>query len=187
MRGWRGLLAVAISLGALVVGTLPAAAAGATVNATTSTKYGTILTTSSGMTLYWHANDPVNGSVCTGTCATYWPPLTVTGAPTAGAGVTGKLTTFTDPAGKTQVAYNGHALYTFLPDKAAGQVNGDLKNAFGGIWYVTTVNVAAATSAPAATSATLPKTGTSPWSYAGGGLLILAGLGLLIRRRPRVG
>lgn len=203
MRGWRGLLAVALSVGALVVGTLPASAAGATVMAASNAKLGTILTNSSGMTLYWHATDPANGSACTGACATYWPPLTVTGTPTAGTGVTGKLTTFKNPEGQMQVAYNGHALYTFVADKAAGDTVGNLKNGFGGLWYAATVDVAMAGSAPAATAGTaststaststasasthLPKTGTSPWTCVGGGLLILGGLGLLIRRRARVG
>lgn len=186
-------MAVALSVGALVVGTLSASAAGATVMAASNAKLGTILTNSSGMTLYWHASDPANGSTCTGACATYWPPLTVTGTPTAGTGVTGKLTTFKNPEGQMQVAYNGHALYTFVADKAAGDVVGNLKNGFGGLWHAATVDVAMAGSAPAGSastttaSATLPKTGTSPWSYAGGALLILGGLGLLIRRRAHAG
>jgi LPXTG-motif cell wall-anchored protein len=184
MRRWRALLTVVLCLGALVAGTLPAAAQGSTIETATNATLGTILTNSAGMTLYYRTSDPPGGSTCTGACAKAWPALTVTGAPTAASGVTGALTTFTNPAGQTQVASNGHALYTFAGDSKPGDTKGQ---GIAKVWFVATPTLAAATSAPAAASATLPKTGTSPWSYAGGALLILGGLGLLIRRRPRVG
>ena len=38
-----------------------------------------ILTNSSGMTLYTHANDPQDQSLCTAPCTTNWPPAAVTG------------------------------------------------------------------------------------------------------------
>src|SRR5919109_292810 len=62
--------------------------------------------------------------ICSGSCLTKWPPLLDnSGAkPTAGAGVTGKLTTFQSPSG-TQVAYNGLPLYTF-PGDSAGKASG---------------------------------------------------------------
>ncbi len=65
---------------------------GSTVNMTTIN--GTaVLTNSAGKTLYWFAPDTSTTSKCTGSCATYWPP--VTGPVTAGSGVTGTLGTIT--------------------------------------------------------------------------------------------
>ena len=37
-------------------------------------------------------------------------------------------------AGKLQVTYNRHPLYTFKLDKKAGQKNGEELNDFGGVW-----------------------------------------------------
>ncbi|HVB10632.1 MAG TPA: LPXTG cell wall anchor domain-containing protein [Bacillota bacterium] len=177
VRGWRLLATVALCLGTLVMATLPAAAQGNTIETATSATMGTILTNGSGMTLYYRTNDPAGGSTCTGACAKAWPALTATGAATMASGVTGKVTTFTNPAGATQVAYNGHALYTFAGDSKPGDTKGD---GVANVWHVATVSLAAA--APAAA---LPKTGTSPFDFVGGALLILGGLALLWRRPVR--
>jgi predicted lipoprotein with Yx(FWY)xxD motif len=67
-------------------------------------------------------------SNCTGGCATTWPPLTVTGTPTAGTGVTGKLATITRDDGSTQVTYNGLPLYFFSGDTAPGDGKGVYTN-----------------------------------------------------------
>jgi Secreted repeat of unknown function len=50
-----------------------------------------VLTNVGGFTLYWFAPDTAARSACYGTCAGYWPP--VTGTPSAGPGITGKLGT----------------------------------------------------------------------------------------------
>jgi predicted lipoprotein with Yx(FWY)xxD motif len=66
-----------------------------------TTKIGgvTVLTNAKGLILYWFAPDTATASKCTGSCATYWPP--VTGTPRAGPGVTGKLGTIKRPDGGT--------------------------------------------------------------------------------------
>ena len=57
--------------------------------------------------------------------------------PVAGAGVTGTLATFTrSDDGKTQVSYNGAALYYFAGDSAAGQANGQGSDGFGAKWWI---------------------------------------------------
>jgi hypothetical protein len=40
--------------------------------------------------------------------------------------------------GRAQVTYNGHPLYLFLGDQAAGDTNGQGSTAFGGSWDVLT-------------------------------------------------
>jgi predicted lipoprotein with Yx(FWY)xxD motif len=92
------------------------------------------LADSTGKTLYLFAADAPGKSVCTGQCAAFWPPLT--GTVTAGAGVSGKLTTFQRSDGGSQAVINGHPLYTFTLDKAPGQTAGEGLNENGGLWYV---------------------------------------------------
>ncbi len=93
-----------------------------------STKIGTVLTDSTGLTLYTFASDAAGAttSACTGSCATAWPPLTATGTPTAGSGVPGTLATI----GGGQVTWNGHPLYRWMGDKAPGDTTGDGVNGF---------------------------------------------------------
>jgi len=117
-----------------------------------------VVTDAQGMTLYWFVPDTSTASKCTGSCATYWPP--VTGTVTAGSGVTGTLGTITRPDGTTQATYDGHPLYTYVGDTAPGQAKGNGKNLSGGVWYEMTV------------SGAKPATGTSgstPTSTGGGG------------------
>src|ERR1700749_4142273 len=97
----------------------PAAAAGGGVTLMTAQIDGvTVLTNANGRTLYLFAPDTPQTSACTGACAGYWPP--VTGSPEAGPGVTGKLGTIKRPGGATQATYDGHPLYTYIGDSAAG-------------------------------------------------------------------
>ena len=112
----------------------PAAAAGTGVTLKTATIGGvTVLTNAKGFTLYWFAPDTPSTSECTGSCAAYWPP--VTGNPTAGPGVTGRLGTIKRPGGTEQATYDGHPLYTYIGDSARGQANGNKIDLNGGYWY----------------------------------------------------
>ena len=101
----------------------------------------TVLTTAKGLTVYWFAPDTPARSTCYGTCAGYWPP--VTGTPSAGPGVTGKLGTIKRSDGTTQATYNGHPLYTYAGDTAPGQAFGNNLNLNGGLWHAVTVPGAA--------------------------------------------
>ncbi|HEY3071701.1 MAG TPA: hypothetical protein VGJ46_02700, partial [Candidatus Limnocylindrales bacterium] len=87
-----------------------------------------------GKTLYVFKQDTANTSNCSGSCAQTWPPFTLeTGEKVAaGAGVSGKLTTFARADGTMQVAYNGAPLYYYAPDQKAGDVMGQGK---GGVWF----------------------------------------------------
>jgi predicted lipoprotein with Yx(FWY)xxD motif len=105
---------------------------------TTSVGGVTVLTNAAGRTLYSFAPDTATKSVCNGSCAAYWPP--VSGPLKAGAGVTGKLSTITRANGSTQEVYNGHPLYTYIGDTGPGQANGNNLNLNGGLWKVVPVS-----------------------------------------------
>jgi predicted lipoprotein with Yx(FWY)xxD motif len=107
---------------------------GDTVQAAHDATYGAILTDAQGHTLYQFDQDHGTTSSCTASCASTWPALTVTGSATAGTGVDASLLgTAKQPNGTTQVTYNGHLLYAFSGDTAAGQTNGE---GIGGIWFI---------------------------------------------------
>jgi predicted lipoprotein with Yx(FWY)xxD motif len=126
-------------------------------NALVVGKTEAILTTATGLPLYYYAADTAGTSLVAGQLAVLWPPLT-SAAPTA-AGLSGKLTVIHDTHG-SQVTYNGHPLYTFAYD-LPGQVNGqDFQN-----FFVVTPGIA-----PVATSPASP--GTVPAAPPGGGYVV---------------
>jgi predicted lipoprotein with Yx(FWY)xxD motif len=139
----------------------------ATVTAATVSGIGTVLTNSSGMTLYSPAQE-ANGSIkCTGSCTSFWFPLTVAkGAkPSAGSSVTGTLATIQLPSGGgTQVTYDGKPLYTFKLDTAAGQDHGNnYTDHFGGqtfTWHALTVSGTDAAATPSSSSSSSSTSGS---------------------------
>jgi predicted lipoprotein with Yx(FWY)xxD motif len=122
-----------------------------------------VLTNASGKTLYWFVPDTSTTSKCTGTCATFWPP--VTGPVTAGSGVTGTLGTITRSDGSTQATYDGHPLYTFAGDTAAGQAKGNGLNEQGGVWYEMEVSGATPAAQPAAGATSTATSGGGGYGY----------------------
>jgi predicted lipoprotein with Yx(FWY)xxD motif len=136
-----------------------APAAGGTALAVRTIGSQQVVTNSAGKTLYWFAPDTSTTSKCTGSCATYWPP--VKGPVTAGSGVTGTLATITRSDGTTQATYDGHPLYTYVGDTAPGQAKGNGLNLSGGLWYEMTVSGAT----PAAGAAASASASTSKGGY----------------------
>ena len=109
------------------------AAAAATVSVRSS-PYGKILVNSSGLTLYMYTHDTRHVSVCTEACARVWPPAIAAGTPTAAGGVSrAKLTTIKRSDHRTQLAYDGHPLYTFSEDTRKRQAGGE---DFLGAWFM---------------------------------------------------
>ena len=97
---------------------------------------GKIIVDAKGRTVYLFEKDTGPTSTCSGACAGDWPPVTTTGKPTAGSGVTGSMLATTKRSdGTTQVVYNGHPLYRYIGDQKAGDTNGQNVNAFGAAWY----------------------------------------------------
>jgi predicted lipoprotein with Yx(FWY)xxD motif len=138
-RAVAGISAAALALlgisVALAGGPAPAQAPASASSALRTARIDgvTVLTNSTGFTLYWFAPDTPTRSNCNGVCAGYWPA--VTGTLSAGPGVTGTLGTITRSDGATQATYNGHPLYTYVGDTAPGQAFGDNLNLNGGLWH----------------------------------------------------
>ncbi len=164
--GWAGAALIAVALAVTACGTGSAGGAygtpagGSTTSGsqampaspssgpaaalkTETTRAGTVLASSHGLTLYYYGEDkPGSGkSACTGGCATAWPPL---GAPVkapAGVHLPGPLGMITRPGGARQVTLNGHPLYFYAGDKAPGQAAG---NGIEGSWHVIKIHATAA-------------------------------------------
>jgi predicted lipoprotein with Yx(FWY)xxD motif len=148
-------------------GTQPGGA-GITISSRQVSGVGTVLTDQSGKTLYTPEQE-ANGTIkCTGSCTSFWFPVTVAngGTPHAGSGLTGKLASIQRPDGSTQVTYNGEPLYTFKLDSGPGQAHGnDFTDSFGGqsfVWHAATASGAAPAPAPSSNPASGPN-------YQGGG------------------
>ena len=104
-------------------------------------KPGTVLVNGEGLTLYMFVPDKRVKVTCKGTCAVVWPPLLLpkgARAQAAGKAEARLLRSDPDPAGGRVVTYNGWPLYTYVGDRAPGQVSGQALNLNGGLWYVLT-------------------------------------------------
>ena len=173
--GVAGLAALALTVSACAssasssptAASTPAAPASAPASSASAASGGTtltvktiggqqVLTNPAGFTLYWFVPDTSTTSKCTGSCATYWPP--VKGPATAGSGVTGTLGTITRSDGSTQATYDGHPLYTYVAD-SPGTAKGEGLNLSGGVWYEMTASGATPAAGAAATTSTKASTG----------------------------
>lgn len=113
------------------------AAAGATVELR-ETALGKVLVNSAGFTVFEFTKDKKNKDACVtiSGCTEVWPPLEVTGTPTAGTGVNGKmLKTIKLPSGASQVTYDGRPLYLYVGDSGPGETSYVGAKEFGGTWY----------------------------------------------------
>ncbi len=144
--------------GAVTAGTTGSGSA--SVKAASVGSLGTVLVNPSGMTLYRYTPDGTNKSVCTGGCASLWPPLTVpTGATTAtgGSGIpSSDLGIIMRTDGSHQVTYKGMPLYTYTGDTKAGDATGQ---GLDGIWFVVKAPSAASTPATQSPSTTAKSSG----------------------------
>jgi predicted lipoprotein with Yx(FWY)xxD motif len=110
------------------------ATSGATVQTTDNADFGTILTDADGRTLYLFEQDQGTTTACTTGCSSTWPALTADGKPTAGDGVDASLLgTAKQADGTVQVTYDGHLVYRYSGDAAAGDTNGE---GISGVWFV---------------------------------------------------
>lgn len=124
-----------------------------TVTVASKGTVGAVLSDAQGTTLYRYTPDTPGVSVCTGGCATSWPPLTLPAGvtkPVAGPGVT-NLGTTKRADGSLQVTYMGMPLYRFVGDTSRTDATGQ---GLGGTWYVlkASASTPATPAAPTTTS-----------------------------------
>ena len=131
----------AIPLVAIVVLVVGVATAYATTQSTRarlgvrSTSIGRVLTDQRGRTLYLFMKDTRRSSMCSGSCASFWPPLVTNGKPHWVKGVKAPLIgTIRPKPGVVQVTYAGHPLYRYALDSRPGQTFYVNVSQFGGRW-----------------------------------------------------
>jgi len=94
---------------------------------------GTVLANGAGLTLYHNTKETGGKIVCTGGCASFWPPVLVMGSLPQDTGmVEGTFGTIMRPDGSTQLTINGMPLYTYSGDSASGQATGQ---GIQGVWF----------------------------------------------------
>ena len=158
----RGVPLVLLALAGVGAAMAATMAGGGTVKAAQNAKYGSLLATASGMTLYHYTLEKHGAIACTGTCAKFWPPLLVkVGAkPKAGSGISAaKLGTVKRPNGTIQVMYAGFPLYRFSGDRQAGAVRGQ---GVDGKWFAAVTPDGRLAKAPGQTNPVPPPTTTTP-------------------------
>ena len=98
---------------------------------------GKYITDASGRTVYAFMKDTKNVSTCADACAAAWPPLGASTAASTDASVKAAMVgVITRADNKNQTTYNGIPVYYYEDDKKPGDVKGQGKNEFGGLWYV---------------------------------------------------
>lgn len=123
----------------LPASTPPASSAPPVAAGVTISQQDGVLTGADGRTLYANTVDTLTKITCVAACAALWPP--VAGPATAGPGVdAAKVGTTVRPDGTKQATYDGHPLYIFGQDKAAGDKKGEGIDDQGGKWHVATVS-----------------------------------------------
>lgn len=105
-----------------------------------------VLVTSSGRTLYTLSAETRGRFICTGSCLSTWPPLTL-GRGVQPSGVRG-LGTIRRPDGRRQVTYKGRPLYRFASDHKKGDVGGEGFRDVG-TWHAAVAPGGASQGAPA--------------------------------------
>jgi predicted lipoprotein with Yx(FWY)xxD motif len=163
------LLALLAAAGVGVAMAATMSGKGGTVKAAHNGKYGSLLVSAAGLTLYHYTPDKHGTIKCTAACAKFWPPLVVAGGvkPKAGAGVNAaKLSTEKRPDGTTQVTYAGLTLYRYSADRKPGDVKGQ---GFQGVWHAVTPAGTLAKGSGSTTGTTTQGTTTSGGGYGGGG------------------
>jgi predicted lipoprotein with Yx(FWY)xxD motif len=99
--------------------------------------YGGILVNGKGYTLYASTGGKGSKPACGSSCATIWPPLTVSGATKLAPGLKKSfLGDIIRSNGSHQLTYGGYALYTYRADTGPHMVNGQGLKGSGGTWYV---------------------------------------------------
>ena len=168
-------LTVALATSAAAAPMLPAShmtvarSSKATVITTEHTKFGTVLVTGTGESLYTFSGDNLRFAKtglqlnCTALnkagstpCTAAWPPL-VAKSVIAKGGVQQKKLGKVTRNGVTQITYFGKPLYGFILDTKPKEVNGEDVAAFLGTWYLDQTNGVPAVESPDVTTEVSPN------------------------------
>jgi predicted lipoprotein with Yx(FWY)xxD motif len=115
------------------------ATAGGSVGTASATGVGRYLTDANGRALYMFERDTKNTSACNVAdgCAVAWPPFSIATPTSTDASVqAGMLDVITRADARTQATYDGMPLYYYEDDKKPGDIEGQGKLEFGGLWYL---------------------------------------------------
>jgi len=166
------LLASACGTTTNTTGATPGAGAGQATAATAggvlsvrTTALGPVLVDAKGLTVYLLTADKPGHSSCSTQCLQYWPPVAApagASVPSVG-GISAALAEAKTITGAPMLTAGGWPLYTFVKDKAPGDVAGQGVKSFGGTWYAVSPSGAAVTAPPKGAPAT-----TAPATTGGG-------------------
>ncbi len=128
------------------------------IGATQIVGVGKVLVDQQGFTVYLNTQEKGSKLVCTGSCASVWPPVVLPSgvtSPKATAGAKSSLLgTMTLPDGSLEITYGGYPLHTFTGDSSTGLDNGE---SLSNVWFAV------------ATSGTAAKPTSSGGGTGGGG------------------
>ena len=131
-----------------------------------TTSLGPVLVDHSGLTVYLLTADTPGHSSCSAQCLQYWPLVPApagTGA-TSVPGISAALAVAKATSGASMLTAGGWPLYTFVKDKAPGDVTGQGVKTFGGTWYAVSPSGAAVT-APPTSAPTTSSGGAGVYGY----------------------
>jgi predicted lipoprotein with Yx(FWY)xxD motif len=148
-------------------GTAPASgegASGGVKTASNATLHTTVLVNTQGMTLYHLSGEAAGKFICTSSaCLQVWHPVAASSA-TSSSGVS-SLGTVKRPDGTEQLTYKGAPVYTFAPDKNAGEVGGQGVKDVGTWTAVTTSSGGVATSTSSQPAPAAPASSGGSYGY----------------------
>ena len=114
---------------------------------------GTVLVDQQGLTLYLLTKEEGGKIMCTGSCASIWPPVVLPSGASSATGIAGVKSSLLGsvqlPDGSLEATYNGYPLHTYSGDSGPGQANGQ---AFQNVWFAVTSSGTSATSSSSGTS-----------------------------------
>ncbi|HEX7536861.1 MAG TPA: hypothetical protein VF391_07635 [Dermatophilaceae bacterium] len=131
------------------------------------TSLGPALVDSKGFTVYMLTADTPGHSTCSAQCLQYWPLVPAPAAIRAASaqGVSAAVTATKATTGASMAAAGGWPLYTFVKDKAPGDVSGEGVRTFGGTWYAVSPSGTAIKAAPAGVPAASTPSGSPGNGY----------------------
>lgn len=131
---------VALAVLALVALLVSAPSAMAVRVDTASSRYGTILVSGKGLTLYAFTRDGRGPSRCFGDCARAWPPFLTKRPPRAVGRAKQRLVGSVKRGSGRQVTYRGRPLYFYVGEDAPGEILCQDVFEFGGDWLIVRPN-----------------------------------------------